>query len=396
MVEHRSRFLAKISLDENILSQNSSKLLKIPSAIFIEIIIYIIESGIELLEICLTCKKVLHLFFNDPRPWLSLVLQNFRNKIIPKSQIVEYQNMLNNGYKDTSEDWRSFYIKNCQKKIVLDNQPKIDLLARKFPYFPDRTTRDMIRDLNIKFYAHYGKRIERIKRESIKTFEIGLRITIKHMTPVVKPSSISLYLYGIEIFFTPQFKEIAQKKRASFYISKSMLGFRMNSEILTENWFFSIYEIFSRLTKYENLRIHFFSSSAKKKCEPSHLNLELHNLRTKIIHFNSRQLDFYPYENKSFAFIQNLNLKIPKSKLEFGFKHSNIFEKIENICIVDFALFTENKKLIFWGSEIFQVKKACNIKVIQNNCSIELFLTDEENFFILHSIIIEVIYFPIV
>ena len=94
MKKQVKKVVKKAPVKENKLlvsNQEKCRLFKIPAPIFMELVLYSVSDGKELLEISRTCKKMMQIVYMDPRPWLSLVLLKFPKAITPASELI-YRN----------------------------------------------------------------------------------------------------------------------------------------------------------------------------------------------------------------------------------------------------------------------------------------------------------------
>lgn len=338
----------------NFSNQENCKLFKIPSPIFMEIIIFCVRSGKELLEISIACKKLLQTLFADPRPWLSLVLSNFP-KSIKADQLGSYQEKLVNGFKDNSQDWKGLYIANYKKNIEISNQKSLNSLKTYFDARYIKKLNTTIKESKIRFYIKNGRQRIEIPKKSIKFLEHSLIITIQHTTPVSKCSSLSLFLFGTEKHFCPSLTRIIKEGKISLAEHEYVLAAMINSEIYTEYWLISYSDLASKFSSYSIRKIHDDISSSHG-LHGYKFHLDLHNLTESLCNLSKNPLDFEKDGNKIVAWIEDQKLKIPKEKMTFNWKSLAFSDKITNVCIADFVLFSEFENPIFWGSFAGELK----------------------------------------
>ena len=171
----------------------------------------------------------------------------------------------------------------------------------------------------------------------------------------------------------------------------------INGEIYTEYWLMSFYEIASKFLKYK-IPTKFDDISRNFGLEGYQFFMEIHNLNENLCDVSQRVLDFIPEKDKAIAWINDLKIRMLKDKFIIDWRSLAFSDKIKDICIIDFILFSEFGNPISWGSypAFFKFEESngnegdgYSLTIINEHLRIAVYLRDKGKFWVLVSINLE-------
>ena len=185
-------------------------------------------------------------------------------------------------------------------------------------------------------------------------------ITISHIHPVSKPTGLDIKVFGSSLTLQPLDYKMIKEGNISLGLNQHALCIMINSEIYTEYLLVSYYNITAELSNYK-VPIRRDDISSRHGLIDYKFLIEAHNLTQTFGFISKMTLDFEQINEKAVAWIEDLNIGIPKEKMVINWKSVAFSDKINVVCIFDFILFSEFGDPIFWGAS------ACVLKFEETN-----------------------------
>ena len=235
------------------------------------------------------------------------------------------------------------------KAVEIHNERSLQNLGRFFNGRNINKLKETLKGSKIKFYIKNGRQRTMVPKKDLKEIDQCFLLTINHINPVSKPSLLVIFLFGQEINISPSASSLLKEGKISLTQTDCAINISINSEIYTEYWSFSFYDIAQRFTNYK-IPVKSDDISRNFGLEGYKLILDIHNLTENLCSITERVTDFKIEGNKAVTWIEDLKLRILKEKMCMNWKSLAFSDKIKEVCIVDFILFSEFQNPICWGS----------------------------------------------
>lgn len=329
--------------------QSMCKLFKLPSPVFMEILMFSIGNGKELLEISVSCKRMFDFVYKDTRLWLSIYIKHFPKEIKPESELAPLKQRLKDGFKDTSRNWKDLYIASYKKHIEILYENSIKKLAQNFKHNLMQKLTGLIKTYNIKFTSKNGRNSQKIGKKAINYLGCSIILTVGHDNPVQKMSSLEIEMLGKKLAFAPKTRTGIKEGRVEIENSENSLNIMVDKDIYTEYWLISYYDIVKSILVYKH-PVTFDDISSNFGTRGYSLILDVHNLTESLVYHYERCFDFSAEGSKISGHIEDLKYRIPKEKMIIKWKSLAFSDKFDNICLVDFVLCSEFGNPLSGGS----------------------------------------------
>jgi hypothetical protein len=373
-------------------NQPNCKLFNLPIPILMDLMLFSISQGKEILSLGLTCKKMMEFLFKDPRPWLSILIKSFPNSL--DSDLDKCVQNLSNGYKDNSKDWKSLYILSYTSSIQIKNRNYTKKLSQYFNSRSISKLKSALSEANFKFTSKNSRLKSLISAKSITSFSQSKIVTVAYTNPVSKCGSLEFKVFGNEITLNPGNNNLIKPGNISVGFNQYAITVMLNAEIYTEYWLISYYDIAAKAISY-SVPIVYCDISKKFGLQGYTFYLELYNLEKNLASVYERIMDFDLEGGLGVSWIPDLKIRVPKDSLVILWKSLAFSDKIKDIGLVEFALFSEFMDPISWGFSAAALNfeqsdgnegDVYSLSVTKENCTVCLFFRDKGKFWVLFSV----------
>ena len=377
------------------LSQSQSVIFKLPQPIQIEIFLFSISSGKDIMRMSLVCKRVKEWIQKDPRPWLSLIIHNFPKLLAADFQILKSR--LNEGYIDNKKDWKPMYIQEYIKNIEKANETNIKKLISLCKPITAHKFFQAFKNAPFKFTLKKGRIETKIKSKNVTFLDQSLIIKVDLERPNENLGNLVVCLYGKITEFSVRSKKDIKDGKIKLISNDHGLEINLAEDTYTQYWILSYAEIYKKVTNFALTRV--FNGNASRLGMINYsAHIDLSNGNSSIASHSERVLDLNQEGSCGRGIIEKLKYKIPKDKMILDWKTFAFSDKIDGVCFLSFTIFDEQGRLFAWGSNAAVTEfveyngnegDGFSLTGRSENCSITCYLRDKGKSYVLVSIVVD-------